>query len=119
MKSSSDIHFSCILNCRPGVKTFLDSHERTASRSRQAENGEGVNDEAHLFVGQQRVDENETHCGQQQQPHPTVQKAEGDEEERAEQGTGHRRVKIPQKGSGLLGRNRSRRTGRWMEMRFK
>lgn len=114
------IHFSGIFNYgRGGGGRCFDSHERTASRSRQAENREGVNDEAHLFVGQQRVDENETHCGQQQQPHPPVQKAEGDEEESAEQGTGQSRVKIPQKGSGLLGRNRSRRTGRWMKIKFK
>lgn len=41
----------------------FDLHERTASGSHQAEHRESVHDEAHLFVGKWRVDENETHGG--------------------------------------------------------
>lgn len=89
----------------------FDSHERTASGSHQAEHRESVYDEAHLLVGQQRVDEDEAHGRQQQQPHPPVKEAEGDEEQRAAQATGHSGVKVPQKGRGLLGRGESRRTG--------
>lgn len=61
-------------------------------------------------MGQQGVGENETHCGQQQKPHAPVKKTKGNKEERAAQGSGQRRVKIPQKGCSLLGGNRSRRT---------
>lgn len=64
-------------------------------------------------MGQQRVDEDEAHGGQQQQPHPSVEEAEGDEEQRAAEGAGHSGVKVPQKGRGLLGRGESRRTGWW------
>lgn len=66
-------------------------------------------------MGQQGVGENETHGGQQQKPHAPVEKAEGDKEERAAQGSGQRRVKVPQKGCGLLGGNGSRRTTQWKE----
>lgn len=84
--------------------TCFDLHERTASGSHQAEHRERVNDEAHLLVGQQRVDKDEAHGGQQQHPRPLVKEAERDEEQRAAEGTGHSRVKVPQKGRGLLGR---------------
>lgn len=60
-------------------------------------------------MGQQRVDEDEAHGGQQQQPNPPVKEAEGHKEQRAAQGAGQRRVKVPQKGRGLLGRRESRR----------
>lgn len=56
----------------------FDLHERTASGSHQAEHRESVHDEAHLFVGQWRVDENETHSGKQQQPHSPVKEAKRD-----------------------------------------
>lgn len=91
-----------------GTSVSFNLHERAASGSHQAENWESVNDEAQLFVGQQGVDENETHCGQQQKPHAPVKKTKGDKEERAAQGSGQCRVKVPQKGCGLLGGKRSR-----------
>jgi len=55
-------------------------------------------------VGQQRVEEDEADGGEQQEPHPPVEEAEGDEEQRAAQSAGHSGVKVPQKGRGLLGR---------------
>lgn len=91
------------------IFTRLVLHERTASGSHQAEHRESVYDEAHLLVGQQRVDEDEAHGGQQQQPHPPVEEAERDKEQRAAQSAGHSRVKVPQKGRGLLGRRESRK----------
>ena len=91
----------------------LDLHEGAASGSHQAEHGESVNDEAQLLVWQQRVDEDEAYGGEQQQPHPPVEEAEGDEEQRAAQGAGHGGVKIPQKGRGLLGRGELRRAMAW------
>ncbi len=55
---------SCLvfLSVSIGV-TWFHLHERTASGSHQAEHREGVYDEAHLLVGQQRVDEDEAHGG--------------------------------------------------------
>lgn len=105
------ISYPVFLNTSITVTSF-NLHERTASSSHQAEHRESVYDEAHLLVGQQRVNEDEAHGGQQQQPHPLVKEAEGDEEQRAAEGTGHSRVKVPQEGRGLLGRRESRRTGR-------
>lgn len=87
----------------------LNSHKRAASGSHQAQHREGVYDEAQLFVGQQGVDENEAYCGQQQQPHPPVKEANGDKQQCASQATGQRRVEVPEKGGGLLGRGESRK----------
>lgn len=78
----------------------VGQNERAASGRHQAENWESVNDEAQLFVRQQGVGENETHCRQQQKPHASVEKAARDKEERAAQGSGQRRVEVPQKGCG-------------------
>lgn len=78
-------------------------HEGTASSSHQAEHGEGVDDEPHLFVGQQRVEEYEPSSGQQQRSHASVQEANGNEEQRATQRTWHGGVKVPKEGRGLLG----------------
>lgn len=91
----------------------FDLHEGTASGSHQAEHRKSVDDEAHLFVGQQRVDENETRGGQKQQSHPPVEEANGDKEQRGAQGTGNSRIKVPQEGRGLLGRGESRITRWW------
>lgn len=38
-------------------------HKRAASGGHESERGEGVDDEAQLFVRQQRVDEDEGHWG--------------------------------------------------------
>lgn len=104
-------------NCRaqfihPGF-LVVAQNKRAASGGHQTEHGESVYDEAQLLVRQQRVDEDEAHCGKQEQPHPPVKEAEGDEEQCAAQSSGHRGVKVPEEGGGLLGRRESRRTGGW------
>lgn len=52
---------------------------------------------------QQRVEQDEAHSGEQQQPGPPVEEAERDEEHRAAQCPRHGGVEVPQKGRGLLG----------------
>jgi len=88
-------------------------HERTAPGSHQAEHRERVYDEAQLLVRQERVDEDEARGGQQQQPHPPVKQAEGEEQQRAAQAAGHGGVEVPEEGSGVPGRRESRRTAGW------
>lgn len=78
-------------------------HERTATSSNQAEHREGVDDEAHLFVWQQRVDKYEPSRGQQQWSRASIQEAKGNEEQRAPQGAGHSGIKVPKEGRSLLG----------------
>lgn len=87
-------------------------HEGTAPGSHHTEHGKRVHDEAELLVGQQRVDEDESDRGKQDQPRPPVKEADGDKQHSASQGAGHRRVKVPEKGGGLLGRRKSRTNDR-------
>lgn len=52
---------------------------------------------------QQRVDKYEPSSGQQQRSRASIQEAKGNEEQRAPQGAGHSRIKVPKEGRGLLG----------------
>lgn len=92
-------------NCRaqfihPGF-LVVAQNKRAASGGHQTEYGESVYDEAQLLVWQQRVDEDEAHRREQEQPHPSIKEAEGDEEQCAAQGSGHRGVEIPEERGGL------------------
>lgn len=78
-------------------------HEGAAPGGDQAEHGEGVDDEAQLFVGQQRVDQDEPGRRQQQGPRASVREAQRDEEQRGAQSAGHGGVEVPEEGRGLLG----------------
>lgn len=95
------IHSS--FNIRTGAVRF-SLHERATTRSHQTEHGKSVYDETQLFVGQQWVEQNEAHCGQQQCSHSPVKEAKGDKEQRAAQGARYSRVEVPEKWRGLLGR---------------
>lgn len=83
----------------------------TAPGGHGVEQGEGVDDETQLLVGEQRVQRHEAQRRQEQCPGPPVHQAQGHEQQAAAQAAGQGRVEVPQQRRGLRGGSRRPRVG--------